>query len=587
MKPEHEVANRELDASVPGFWRWIPGLIMARHYQLGWLPQDAVAGMTLSGVLVPAGMAYAEAAGMPVVSGLYSSFAALLAYAVFGPSRILVLGPDSALVALIAASVAPLAHGNGSHALELAGALAVVSAALCFAVGLLRLGFVTDLLSVPIRYGYLNGIMLTIPVGQLPKLLGFRVQGESFVQQAGELASGIAGSRINAVALALGVSSLVVILACRHWLPKVPGVLIAVAGATIVAAALDLAHRSGVTVVGDLPRGLPMLRVPMLEVADWEKLLSGAVAIALVSFTDISVLSRTYELRSGVPVDRNQEFVARGIADAAAALVQGFVVSASGSRTPVAEAAGAKTQATGLVAALVMAGLLMFVPQALRNTPEAVLAAVVVAASLGLLEIRGVRRLYRLRPSEFVQSLVCFVGVVLLGVVNGVGIALALAVLAFLWRAWRAYVAVLGRVNRVKGYHDVSRHPDARRIPGLVLLRWDAPLFFANAEIFHDRVLQAVHDAPTKTHWIVIAAEPVTDIDITAADMLTRLQDELHELRVNLCFAELKGPVKDSLKHYGIFERIGERNLVPTLGRAIDRYLEVHPVEWRDWEDEK
>jgi high affinity sulfate transporter 1 len=587
MKPEHEVANRELDASVPGFWRWIPGLIMARHYQLGWLPQDAVAGMTLSGVLVPAGMAYAEAAGMPVVSGLYSSFAALLAYAVFGPSRILVLGPDSALVALIAASVAPLAHGNGSHALELAGALAVVSAALCFAVGLLRLGFVTDLLSVPIRYGYLNGIMLTIPVGQLPKLLGFRVQGESFVQQAGELASGIAGSRINAVALALGVSSLVVILACRHWLPKVPGVLIAVAGATIVAAALDLAHRSGVTVVGDLPRGLPMLRVPMLEVADWEKLLSGAVAIALVSFTDISVLSRTYELRSGVPVDRNQEFVARGIADAAAALVQGFVVSASGSRTPVAEAAGAKTQATGLVAALVVAGLLMFVPQALRNTPEAVLAAVVVAASLGLLEIRGVRRLYRLRPSEFVQSLVCFVGVVLLGVVNGVGIALALAVLAFLWRAWRPYVAVLGRVNRVKGYHDVSRHPDARRIPGLVLLRWDAPLFFANAEIFHDRVLQAVHDAPTKTHWIVIAAEPVTDIDITAADMLTRLQDELHELRVNLCFAELKGPVKDSLKHYGIFERIGERNLVPTLGRAIDRYLEVHPVEWRDWEDEK
>jgi MFS superfamily sulfate permease-like transporter len=288
-----------------------------------------------------------------------------------------------------------------------------------------------------------------------------------------------------------------------------------------------------------------------------------------------------------VPVDRNQEFVARGIADAAAALVQGFVVSASGSRTPVAEAAGAKTQATGLVAALVVAGLLMFVPQALRNTPEAVLAAVVVAESLGLLEIRGVRRLYRLRPSEFVQSLVCFVGVVLLGVVNGVGIALALAVLAFLWRAWRAYVAVLGRVNRVKGYHDVSRHPDARRIPGLVLLRWDAPLFFANAEIFHDRVLQAVHDAPTKTHWIVIAAEPVTDIDITAADMLTRLQDELHELRVNLCFAELKGPVKDSLKHYGIFERIGERNLVPTLGRAIDRYLEVHPVEWRDWEDEK
>jgi high affinity sulfate transporter 1 len=520
------------------------------------------------------------------VSGLYASFAALLAYSVFGPSRILVLGPDSALVALIAASVAPLAHGNGPHALELAAALAMLSGAICIAVGLLKLGFVTDLLSVPIRYGYLNGIIVTILVGQLPKLLGFRVQGESFMQQAGELVSGIIGGRVNTVALALGVWSLVAIFACRRWLPKGPGVLIAVAGATIVVAALDLGHRSGVTVVGDLPRGLPMPRLPVLDIAEWGKLLSAALAIALVSFTDISVLSRTYELRNSVPIDRNQEFVALGIANAAAAFIQGFAVSASGSRTPVAEAAGAKTQATGVVAALIVAGLLTFVPHALRNTPEAALAAVVVAASLGLLEIRGMRRLYRLRPSEFVQSFVCFVGVVLLGVVNGIGIALALAVLAFLWRAWRPYTAVLGRVDRVKGYHDVSRHPDARCIPGLVLLRWDAPLFFANAEIFHERVLQAVHDAPTTTRWIVIAAEPVTDIDVTAADMLTRLQDELRELRVNLCFAELKGRVKDSLKHYGIFERIGERNFVPTLGGAVDRYLTAHPVEWRDWEDE-
>jgi high affinity sulfate transporter 1 len=589
MKPEHGSANREPGAGGQEPWRWIPGLATARNYQFKWLPRDVIAGVTLSAVLVPAGMAYADAAGMPVVSGLYASFAALLAYAVFGPSRILVLGPDSALVALIAASVAPLAHGNGPHALELAAALAMLSGAICIAVGLLRLGFVTDLLSVPIRYGYLNGIILTILVGQLPKLLGFRVLGESFMQQAGELASGITGGRVNTVAVALGVSSLVAILVCRRWLPKLPGVLIAVAGATIVVAALDLGHRSGVTVVGDLPRGLPMPRipVPVLDIAEWGKLLSGALAIALVSFTDISVLSRTYELRSGVPVDRNQEFVALGIANAAAAFIQGFAVSASGSRTPVAEAAGAKTQATGVVAALIVAGLLAFVPQALRHTPEAALAAVVVAASLGLLEIRGMRRLYRLRPSEFVQSFVCFVGVVLLGVVNGIGIALALAVLAFLWRAWRPYTAVLGRVDRVKGYHDVSRHPDARRIPGLVLLRWDAPLFFANAEIFHDRVLQAVRDAPTITRWIVIAAEPVTDIDVTAADMLTRLQDELRELRVNLCFAELKGRVKDSLKHYEIFERIGERNFVPTLGGAVDRYLEVHPVEWRDWEDEK
>ncbi|PRY04523.1 SulP family inorganic anion transporter [Paraburkholderia sp. BL25I1N1] len=566
--------------------RWVAGIATAREYRLSWLPHDAIAGVSLCAVLVPAGMAYAEAAGLPVVSGLYASFAALLAYAVFGPSRILVLGPDSALVALIAASVAPLAHGNTGHALVLASALALLSGAICVAVGALKLGFVTELLSLPIRRGYLNGIILTIAVGQAPRLLGFQVHGESFVQQVRELVSGIASGRINGVAVALGVSALGVILACRHWLPKVPGVLIAVTGATITVAVLDLARRSDVAVVGSLPQGLPVPRIPALALNEWTALLSAAAAVALVSFTDISVLSRTYELRSGGAVDRNQEFVALGLANIAAGVAQGFAVSASGSRTPVAEAAGAKTQATGVVAALIVAGLLLFGPQALRNTPQAALAAVVIAACLALLEVQGMLRLYRLRPSEFVQSIVCLIGVATLGVVNGIGIALALAILAFLWRAWRPYAAVLGRVDHMKGYHDVVRHPEARRIPGLVLLRWDAPLFFANAEIFRERVLQAVRGVPTKTEWIVIAAEPVTDIDLTAADTLARLHDELLELDVTLCFAELKGPVKDSLKHYGMFELIGEKNFSPTIGEAVDRYLKSHPVEWRDWEDD-
>lgn len=566
--------------------RWVAGLAVAREYRLSWLPHDLMAGVSLSAVLVPAGMAYAEAAGLPVVSGLYAPFAALLAYAVFGPSRILVLGPDSALVALIAASVAPLAHGNASHALALASAVALLSGAICVVVGVLKLGFVTELLSLPIRYGYLNGIIFTIAVGQAPRLLGFQVQGESFVQQVRELVSGIASGRVNGVAVAIGVSALVVILACRRWLPKMPGVLIAVAGATITVALLDLARRSGVAVVGSLPQGLPAPRIPALLLDEWMALLSGAAAAALVSFTDISVLSRTYELRSGGAVDRNQEFVALGLANVAAGVAQGFAVSASGSRTPVAEAAGAKTQATGVVAALIVACLLVITPQALRNTPQAALAAVVIAACLALLEVQGVLRLYRLRPGEFVQSIVCLIGVAALGVVNGIGIALALAILAFLWRAWRPYAAVLGRVDHMKGYHDVVRHPEARCIPGLVLLRWDAPLFFANAEIFHERVLQAVRDGATETEWIVIAAEPVTDIDLTAADTLARLHDELLELAVTLCFAELKGPVKDSLKRYGMFDLIGEQSFFPTIGQAVDRYLESHHVEWHDWENQ-
>ncbi|WP_421375761.1 SulP family inorganic anion transporter [Paraburkholderia sp. DD10] len=586
MKPDTGEPERPPSRTGRIVSRWVNGLAVARGYRLAWLPHDAIAGLSLSAVLVPAGMAYAEAAGLPVVSGLYASLAALLAYALFGPSRILVLGPDSALVALIAASVAPLAHGNTEHAIALAGGLALLSGAICLAVGMLKLGFVTELLSLPIRYGYLNGIMLTIVVGQIPKLLGFQVQGASFLAQVRELASGVAAGKINGMALTIGVAALAVILGCKRYWPKVPGVLVAVAGATLAVAALGLAPRFGLAVIGNMPQGLPALHIPALSLDEWTTLAGGAAAIALVSFTDISILSRTYEARSGEAVDRNQEFVALGLANIAAGVAHGFAVSASGSRTPVAEAAGAKTQATGVVAALVVAGLLLFAPRALRDTPQAALAAVVIAACLGLLEVRGVWRLYRLRPSEFVQSIACLAGVALLGVVNGIGIALALAILGFLWRGWRPYSAVLGRVDRIKGYHDLARHPEARRIPGLVLLRWDAPLFFANAEIFRERMLQAVREAPTQTAWIVIAAEPVTDVDLTAADTLARLRDELLALNVTLCFAEMKGPVKDSLKHYGLFDAIGDQHFFPTVGQAVNGYLETHDVEWRDWEDE-
>ena len=341
--------------------------------------------------------------------------------------------------------------------------------------------------------------MLTIVVGQTPKLLGFQVHSVSFLEQVRELVSGVVAGRTNELAVTIGVAALVVILGCRRYLPKVPGVLVAVAVASVAVATLDLATRFGLAVVGNMPQGLPALRIPALALNDWATLLGGAAAVAFVSFTDISILSRTYEARTGQAVDRNQEFVALGLANIAAGIAHGFAVSASGSRTPVAEAAGAKTQATGVVAALIVAGLLLFAPQALRNTPQAALAAVVIAACLSLLEVRGVWRLYRLRPSEFVQSIVCLVGVAMIGVVNGIGVALALAVLGFLWRGWRPYSAVLGRVDQMKGYHDVARHPEARRIPGLVMLRWDAPLFFANTEIFRDRMLQAVREAPTKT----------------------------------------------------------------------------------------
>lgn len=567
-------------------FRWIHGLAVLRAYKSQWLAHDLIAGLSVSAVLVPAGMAYAEAAGLPAVNGLYASFAAMLAYAVFGPSRFLVVGPDSALVALIAASVMPLSQGDPHRAIVAAGALAVMAGAICLVVGLLKLGFVTELLSLPLRYGFLNGIILTIIVGQMPKLLGFKGKGESFIAQVHDLINGVAASKVNMTALAIGIGALVSILLFKRIWPKVPDVLIAVGVATALVKVMDLGERAGVSTVGKVPRGLPAFEWPMFPLDQWWQLAGTAAAIALVSFTDVVVLSRTYEVRNKETVDRNHECVALGVSNIASGLFQGFAVSASGSRTPVAEAAGAKTQLTGVFAALVVAALLVLAPHALTSTPQSALAAVVIAACLGMLEVRGVMRLYRLRKSEFVQSLVCFAGVAVLGVVNGIALALVLSVLSFLWRAWRPYDAVLGRIDGRKGYHDVSRHPEARRVPGLLLFRWDAPLFFANAEIFREHVLRAIDDADETVRWTVIAAEPVTDIDLTAVEVLERLHEEFAERDIALCFAELKGPVKDNLKRYDVLRKIGEARLFPTIGEAVSGYLDTHDVQWHDWEDD-
>ena len=564
---------------------WLPALAMVRTYQSSWLVKDLVAGLVLTAILVPAGMGYAEAAGLPAIYGLYATIVPLVAYALFGPSRILVLGPDSALAGIIAATILPLAAGNPDRLVALAGLLAMLSGALCILAGLARFGFVTDLLSKPIRYGYLNGIALTVLVGQLPKLFGFSVSGGNLIQEANNLVYGIMNGRTNKTALVIGLACLLVIVGFRRWAPKIPGILIAVSGATIVAGWFNLAAQAGLAVVGPLPQGLPVFQFPIVSLDELGTLFASALAIALVAFADMSVLSRTFALRGGYEVDRNQELIALGAANVATGLFQGFPISSSASRTPVAESAGAKSQLTGLVGAVCIVLLLIFASLLLQNLPTAALGAVVITACFSLVEISGVLRLYRLRRSEFVLSIVSFLGVALIGVIPGIFIAVGLALLAFIWRAWQPYNAVLGRVDGLKGYHDITRHTEAKRIPGLILFRWDAPLFFANAEIFHEHILQAIAEAPTRTKWVVVAAEPVTDIDITAADALAALDEALHAEGMELCFAGMKGPVKDRLKRYGLFTALGTENFFPTLGQAVDRYLAVHQIEWRDWDE--
>jgi MFS superfamily sulfate permease-like transporter len=304
--------------------------------------------------------------------------------------------------------------------------------------------------------------------------------------------------------------------------------------------------------------------------------------VALVSFADTSVLSRTYAARTGAQVDPNQEMVGLGAANLAAGFFQGFPISSSSSRTPVAEAAGARTQLAGVVGAVAVALLLVAAPDLLEHLPSSALAAVVIASAIGLIEIADLRRIYRIQRWEFWLSIVCLVGVAVLGAIPGIGLAIVIAVIEFLWDGWRPHSAVLGRVEGIKGYHDITRYPEARRIPGLVLFRWDAPLFFANAELFRDRALDAVANSPTPVSWLVVTAEPVTSVDVTAADMLADLDAALHAAGIELCFAEMKDPVKDKLKRFGLFTRFGEETFFPTIGTAVNSYLAANPVEWTD-----
>jgi high affinity sulfate transporter 1 len=560
--------------------RWLPGLQILSEYKAAWLAGDLLAGLVLAAMLVPVGIAYALASGVPGIYGLYATIVPLLAYALFGPSRILVMAPDSALAPVILAVVAPLSGGDSMRAIALASMMAVVSGLVCVLIGVLRLGFVTELLSKPIRYGYMNGIALTVLVSQLPKLFGFSINGAGPLRDLANIFHGLLGGQANWTAFAVGAGTLAAILLLKPF-KRIPGLLLAVVAATLVVGILELDRTAGVKVLGPLPEGLPSFALPLISYAQLKAVVVGGCAAAMVAFADTSVLSRTYAARMRATVDPNQEMIGLGAVNLATGVFQGFPISSSSSRTPVAEAAGAKTQLTGVVGALVVALLLVFAPNLLKHLSSSALAAVVIAAAISLFEFKDLRRIFRIQQWEFWLSIACFIGVAAFSVIPGIGIAIIIAVIEFLWDGWRPHYAVLGRVDGVRGFHDIKRYPDARRVPGLVLFRWDAPLFFANAELFHQRVLEAAARSPTPVRRIIVTAEPVTSIDVTSADMLAELKHALSESGVELRFAEMKDPVKDKLKRFELFERFGAASFYPTIGSAVDAYVEEHAVNWK------
>jgi len=545
--------------------RFVPGLRALTTYRREWLPRDLIAGVVLATLLVPQGMAYAELAGLPAINGLYTSILCLLAYAVFGPSRILVLGPDSSLGPMIAATIMPLlvAGGDPQLAVALASALAVLVAVVMIVAGLTGLGFVATLLSKPTMIGYMNGLAVTIIVGQLPKLFGFGVDADGLIAEAVAFVRGLADGEAVLAAVVLGICGIALVLALQRWLPAVPAVLVMVVLSIVAASVFHLADH-GVSLVGELPRGFPPPTVPTFPLEDLGPLIAGALGIALVSLADTISTSSSFAERTGQEVDGDQEMIGIGAANLAAGFFQGFPVSTSGSRTAVAERAGARSQLTGVVGAALIVFTIVLLPGLFRNLPQPALAAVVITAAFSLADVAGARRLWQQRRTEFSLMLAAFLGVALLGVLPGIAVAVALSILNVFRRAWRPYSTTLGHPDGVEGYHDLRSYPDAEEVPGLVVYRFDAPLIFANAPTFRDDVRRlAAADPPPR--WIMVAAEPMTDVDTTAADMLEDLDAELNARGISLAFAELKDPVRHKIERYELTRSIDPTKFFPTV----------------------
>src|SRR3954452_3051766 len=575
------IADRP-DVKAPGWQDYLPGLGVARSYQRAWLSKDIVAGLVLSALLVPQGMAYAELAGLPAVTGLYTSILCLLGYAVFGPSKVLVLGPDSALGPMIAATILPLvvADGDPARAVALASMLAVMVGAIMIVASVGRLGFIADLLSKPTMLGYLNGLALTILISQVPKLLGFSIDAEGPIGRVGAIVSGIADGEVVPAAAAVGLSGIVVILVLQRWVPKVPVVLVMVVLAIAATSVFDLGAR-GVSLIGVLPQGFPPLTFPSVDVSDLGPLFLGALAIAVVSLADTISIATSFAQRSGEDVHGNQEMLGVGAANLASGFFQGFPSSPSASRTAVAERTGARTQLTGVIGAALIVLMIVFLPGLFRNLPQPALAAVVITAALSLADLPGTVRLWHQRKVEFTLSVVAFAGVALLGVLPGIGIAVGLSILNVFRRAWRPYQTTLGLADGVAGYHDVRSYPGAQRLPGMVIFRFDAPLIFANAKTFRDAVLAISRTEPAP-RWVVVAAEPITDVDTTAADVLLDLDGALDARGQSLVFAELKDPVRRKLERYELTDAIESRHFFPTVEAAVEAFRTKTGATWGD-----
>ncbi|MEV6006107.1 sulfate permease [Streptomyces sp. NPDC051976] len=547
--------------------RLLPGVAVLARYRRDWLRGDLLAGVTVAAYLVPQVMAYAGLAGLPPVTGLWAILPPLVLYAVLGSSRQLSIGPESTTALMTATAVGPLAGGDAGRYAALAAALAITVGLLSVVAWAVRLGFVADLLSRPVLVGYMTGVALIMMVDQLPRLTGVTVTGREFFPQLFSFLRGLGGIQPGTVALSS--CALVFLLAVQRFLPKLPGPLLVVVLATAAVAAFGL-DEHGIAVIGSVPSGLPRPVLP--HSGDLARLLLPSVGVLLVGYTDVVLTARAFASAGGPRVDPNQELLALGASNVGAGLLRGFPVSSSASRTALGDSAGSHTQAYSLVSFVLVLAVLLFLGPVLGHVPAAVLGAIVVYAALRLVDLAGFRRLAAFRRRELLLALGCLVGVLALDILYGVLVAVGLSVVEMLARVARPHDAIEGVVPGMAGMHDVDDYPQARLIQGLVVYRYDSPLFFANAEDFRRRALAAVdeHDGPVA--WFVLNMEANVEVDITALDAVESVRQELVGRGIVFALARVKQDLREDLDAFGLGESVGPEHIFPTLPTAVTAY---------------
>jgi len=546
-----------------------PGLDQFRGYQRSWLRRDVLAGLTVAAYLVPQVMAYATVAGLPPVVGLWAALVPLAVYAVLGSSRQLSVGPESTTALMTATALGPLAAGDPGRYAALAAAAALIVGAVCFVAGLVRLGFLADLLSHPVLIGYMTGVAVIMIGSQLGKVTGVSVEGDEFLDQIRSFVDGL--DELHWPTLALAAAVLIVLLVIARLAPRLPGPLIAILVAAAAVSVFSL-HRNGIKVVGDIPSGLPTPGLTGMPAADLMALVIPAAGIAIVAFNDNVLTARTFAVRHGQDIDANAELRALGVCNVGAGLMRGFPVSSSGSRTALGDAVGGRTQLYSLVTLVFVLVVMLFGRGVLATFPSAALGALVVYAAVRLIDVSEFKRLARFRRSEVLLALATTVAVLVLGVLYGVLVAIGLSILELLRRMARAHDGVLGFVPGVAGMHDVDDYPEADLVPGLLVYRYDAPLFFANAENFRERAIAAVNDYPGPVEWFVLNAEANVEVDLTALDALDRLRSELERRGIVFAMARVKQDLRDSLEAAVLVDKIGEDRIFPTLPTAVEAY---------------